>query len=293
MSWVVLQISSVFLNSLCNILDKRLVNEEKTSVLYLASYACVSLPIAVWGVRTIPHPSIEAIATGIISGLIFTMMVFIYYKAMQMEEVSRLIPVLRLGDCLNLLFFAVFLNDRLSFTQYIAAGLMVTGGFAIAWKKSEEGNGSFYISRGVVWMFVVAFLSAVQALLYGHLVLDYSPMVLVVWSKVGIIIGTVMILLSKTQRFALRRGFLSAKPILSFAIIVEQAVRLVTGILSAFAVKEASSAALVSILEGIRPVIILLLAMVLLGERVSRDNALPKFGGVGLMSVGAIFLMLG
>lgn len=295
MSWLTLQIGSLLLNSANSVLDKRLVRDhEPNPVMYLASFAMVGVPVVVVGLVVVPWPSYGAAGIGLLNGLIFTVMVLLYYRAMGLEDVSRLDPVLRLSNLLSLTFLALFRNDQLSLAHYLAAGLMTAGTIVFSWKRSEKrGRTILYASRGIALMSLVALLSAVSGVLDAHLNLTYSPLVLLVWTKTGNVLGMVVVLLIRQQRKVFRRTLTASSPRFRLLIVGEQIGRLVTGVLSDFAVQEAGSAAIVSVVGGLRPFLVMLLAAIFLRERFGCQELPPKLAGIGLITAGTILLLLG
>ena len=292
MSWVTLQLFSLILNSANSVLDKRLVRDhEANPVMYLASFALVGLPVVLIGLFIVPWSGYKAAGAGLLTGLIFTGIVLLYYKAMSLDDVSQLVPILRLSSLLNLLFLAIFLDDTLSTPQYVAAGCMLMGTLALSWRKKKEGS-RHRIGKGMVLMAIVAFLSAINGLLNSHLNLAYTPLVLLVWSQAGNVLGLLFVLMLRQQRQALRHSLTTSSRHFQMCIIGEQIVRLITGILSDFALHEAGSAAIVSVIGGFRPFVVLLLAVIFLQERFTRQEILPKLVGIGLMTVGTCFLLL-
>ncbi len=295
MSWLTLQIGSLLLNSANSILDKRLVRDhEPNPIMYLASFAVVGMPVVTVGLVVVPWPGYEAAGIGLFNGLIFTVMVLLYYQAMGLEDVSRLVPILRLSSLLSLIFLALFRNDQLSMAHYLAAGLMTAGTIALSWKRPEtRGRVRLYVSRGIALMSFVALLSAVSSVLDAHLNLTYSPLVLLVWTKAGNVLGMVVVLLIRQQREVFRRSLATSSPRFRLLVVGEQIGRLVTGILSDFAVQEAGSAAIVSVVGGLRPFLVMLLAVIFLHERFGRQELLPKLAGIGLITAGTSLLLLG
>lgn len=295
MSWLTLQIGSLLLNSANSVLDKRLVRDhEPNPVMYLASFAVVGIPIAVIGLVVVPWPGCKAAGIGLLNGLIFTAIVLLYYRAMGLEDVSRLIPVLRLSSMMSLVFLALFQNDQLSVAHYLAAGLMTAGAIALSWKQSKAGARTrCYISHGIILMSLVALLSAVSSVLDSFLNLTYSPLVLLVWSKTGNVLGLAFVLLLRQRRKEFRYSLAASSPRFRLLIVGEQIGRLITEVLSNFAVQEAGSAAIVSVVGGLRPFMVMLLAAIFLRERFDRQELPPKLAGIGLITVGTGLLLLG
>lgn len=295
MTWFTFQIGSMLLSSANSILDKRLVREhEPNPVMYLASFAVIGFPAAIIGLLVAPWPGYGAAGIGLLDGLLFTAIVLLYYRAMGLEDVSRLIPVLRLSNLLSLILLALCLGDQLSGNHYVAAGLMTVGSLALCWQScGSEGKARFHISQGMVLMAFVALLSAISNVLASRLNLNYSPLVLLTWSKVGNVLGMLVVLLGKEQRAALRRSLTGSSIRFRLVIVGEQTGRLAADVLSSLAVHQAGSAALVSVISGLGPLLVILLAAVFLRERFSRQELPARLTGIGCMTVGVSLLLAG
>src|SRR5690606_12964413 len=97
MSWITFQLGSLLLASINSILDKRLMRDQASSpVIQLASFAIIGLPVAMIGIWTIPWTGTKPVVMGLTSGLIFSLAVVLYYSALNLDDVSRLVPILRL-----------------------------------------------------------------------------------------------------------------------------------------------------------------------------------------------------
>ena len=185
MSWITLQVISTLLASVNSIVDKHLVRDHEPSpMIYLASFAVVGLPVTTVGVWLIPWPGLKAVLTGTLSGLLFATAVLIYYRAMNLGEVLRLLPLLRLGSIFKLILLAAFLNDRLTLIQYAAFGFMLFGAMALAQKSGQSQRKlRWHQGDGVSLMVIAALLLAVGSVLDSQLILSHSPWTLAVWSK--------------------------------------------------------------------------------------------------------------
>lgn len=294
MSWILLQIGSMLLSSISSVLDKRMVHEyEPNPILYLASFAVVGLPVSLVGIVLVPWVGLSTALLGILSGSIFTAAVFLYYQAIRLEEVSRLVPILRLSSVVKLLLLAVFLQDRLMMGQYAAFACMMVGTLALNWKNETSSRTTWSLSRGVLLMGCAAVLLAVEGVIEGHLNLTYSPWIATVWSNVGTVISMGLLLCIPAQRrlFLIRLRVTTHR----FRVLVlgEQTGRFVTGVLGDWAIYTAGSAAITSVISSLNPLLVLILAVTFLGERFNRQEALPKLAGVGLMGIGTGLLLLG
>lgn len=288
MSWVTYQILATTLLSLNSILDKRLVRDhEPNPFIYLASFAVVGLPVVCIGVWFV---SWEPAGASLLAGLLYTLIICGYYYALRLDDASRLIPILRLSGILKLILLALFLDDQLVWQLYLAFAIMLLGSLALAWRKKTTANRT--ISRGVLIMAAVAFLLAINSTLNSAVVLQHSPWAYLIWSKIGVIIGLGLFLLHPTLRQHLQHSLRHTTRTFKLTLTLEQTGRLIVGLLADFAIQAAGSAAITLILGGIRPFLVLILAILFLNESIERHELLPKLLGISGIVLGTVLLAI-
>lgn len=59
-----------------------------------------------------------------------------YFRALQLGEVSRVVPVDKLSVVFAIVFAVIFLRERFTIMQWTGAVLIVAGVILVAWKKS-------------------------------------------------------------------------------------------------------------------------------------------------------------
>ena len=117
MSWLLFALGTIVLWSIVNIIDKHVITDElKDPYLCTVIYGGVFFLIfstftLIFGSFALPL-KFKLLAMAI--GAIFLGGIFLYYKSLQYEEVSRVIPVFALGALFVLAFAILFLGERLS-----------------------------------------------------------------------------------------------------------------------------------------------------------------------------------
>jgi drug/metabolite transporter (DMT)-like permease len=293
MTWTLLQIGATLLMSANAILDKHLVDRHRVGpILYLLSFVVVGLPVAIIGICLTPWPSPSVILVGLTSGLLFSLVILLYYWAMSLDDVSRLAPILRLSSGLKLVLLAILLDDRLTTMQYLSFALTLIGTLALAWRSPTiRANPKGRLGHGLVIMSVVACLLAFNGVLDGYLNVRYSPLIYLIWSNLGTTLGMGLALLFRSQREAVRQAWTSLPRRFWVMTIGEQIGRLMVGLLSGYAAWEAKSVAMLLLFEGLRPALILLLSWIFIGEELCRRELFPRLLGLIGLLLGTILLM--
>ncbi|MFH0835944.1 MAG: DMT family transporter [Candidatus Micrarchaeota archaeon] len=104
------------------------------------------------------------------AGVCYVLALWIYYKAVQTEEVSRIVPLFNMTIVFVAVLAAIFLNEVLSLTQYAGVFMILAGGTLI----SVKSKSSFSVSRKALGLMVAAtFVFSLYLILTKYL-LNYS-----------------------------------------------------------------------------------------------------------------------
>lgn len=96
------------------------------------------------------------LTVALVCGAFYLLAELLYYKAAQLEEISRVISLLYLDPLFTAVLSAFFLREFFSPLKYLGVGLLVSGAIAISYKK---GNGLSF--KGAFWFCILsAFLFA-------------------------------------------------------------------------------------------------------------------------------------
>jgi transporter family protein len=212
MLWVLLSVLAAFLWSLVAVIDKHAITDElrdpalATSISGVVMFAVFALISVFFGVETAP----DVILFATLAGIFFNIAIFFYYKAMQHEEASRVIPILMTTPVFVLVFASVFLRESFSPVQYLGIFFLVIGAILITLKRNEKGFSAFRKKSKVFLSAVagVAFLStlayAVRNILTEYAIRGVGPFSIFLWMGIGTLITSVVI-------FSLHRPKISKK----------------------------------------------------------------------------------
>ena len=104
MAWLSLVLMGTFLTAGSNIVDKKVMNGHAVHPFSCAvSFGVVGLPVALVGLLLFPTPSWSQALLGVVAGLVFIPAAWLYYDTLNREDVSHVIPLLRLTSLQTLL----------------------------------------------------------------------------------------------------------------------------------------------------------------------------------------------
>jgi transporter family protein len=113
--------------------NSNLATALRTSVVLLFSWAIVLSTSPLSAVAEISRRSwIFLTLSGIATGLSW----LCYFRALQWGDASRVAPIDKLSVIFVLLFSGLILRERLLWTQWLGAGLIVSGVLLAAWKPA-------------------------------------------------------------------------------------------------------------------------------------------------------------
>lgn len=165
MSWVFFAIAGTFLWAWGNIFDKVLRTKHlKDSIALTASFGVSSLVtlsvlFAFIGVPSIPLPNFVAAFLG---GTLITYALIPYFKALSLEEASRVVPMWHFAPVFTLVLAVIFLGEILKPLSYAAFALILLGGFLISVRHIGE---VFHLSPAVAFMLLSSLFFAASDVL--------------------------------------------------------------------------------------------------------------------------------
>ncbi|GIK40360.1 MAG: hypothetical protein BroJett011_41930 [Chloroflexota bacterium] len=289
MNWLILQLVAMTIGAANGVLDKWLDRRNLNNPrLFLASFAVVSLPVALIGIIT--HPFItRAALIGLTSGLCFSGAVVLYYRAVAVESIVRLTLPGRLIAVISLPLNALILQERVSAVQVIAFVLMLAGGWLLTVEWGGIGNRR--PTRGFWLMLGVEALYMFQDVLKNVLATQYDAWMMLTWERSGIVLGALLVLAHRRDRMELSSTFSRMSGRLRLLLLGKPAAHLIMGLLFGLAVQLAGVATNVIIAGGAYPLIVTALAWLTFNKQPRSRCCRETFIGVLGALVGICLLI--
>ncbi len=143
MSWFWLTFINTNLFSLVNLVDKFFCAKKFkntysfAAIIYLASAIFIlALSFFVDWSGLYGWPFFWALA----SGPIYFLMWILYWRALATTEVSRVVAIFNIAPIFNALLAAIFLNEVLSGSKWLAIFLIVSGAVLASWENKKNGK---------------------------------------------------------------------------------------------------------------------------------------------------------
>lgn len=279
MNWIALVVLNSFVMAGNSILDKWLMDGQRAQPLACAaSFGLVGFPVAVVGLIVLPPIHGMLALRALVAGGLLVGAVWLYYDTVSKEEISRLVPLIRLTSLQTLLLAAIFLGESLSLQQLVAFGIILSSSILLSLKTRPGG---ITLSRAALRIVPVTTLLSLNSILLAPVYRTASLWHGVVWENAGIVLGVTVLGAGAVLR---QRPFWRIAERRTWVILTFQQVnRLIGGLIPAWAIANGVPLALLSALDGMRPASVWLLAIVLLHERIKRQELV--FKGIGILGL--------
>jgi len=282
--------------SAVNIVDKILISDYKIPPLvYVMAIGATSLMPLI----TLPFFNLNALPFVILTLTILLGFIRVYYtlpyfKALTVEEVSRVIPLLQLTPIFVLILSSVILHEVLRIQDYFGFAFLVVGGtlFAIRLGKRIRISVAFYL------MILSSFLLAVYSVGLKYLFSVQDFYTIFIWVQIAGFITFFQFFSLKSPRSSLISTYRTTSKKIGAILIGEQAVAYVSVFAYSYAIAH-GPLSLISSVGSTQPLFVLVFATVLsyrfprvLKERLAKMDLVLK--GLGLLAifVGAYLINL-
>ncbi len=287
MVWLCLILGGTVLTAGNSIVDKKILHGQTVKSFACAtSFGVVGLPVALLGLFVLPVPSRSQALLGISAGALFIPAAWLYYDTLAREDVSRVVPLLRLSSLQTLLLGMFFLGEMLTAKQWIAFSFLLGSSFLLSCKAGVRG---MICNWTVLRVLPATTLLALSGILMAGLYRTTSVWTAITWESVGMVLTITVLSLFQTR--GTRHCWSSASLKVWGILIGDQTVRLIVQATTALAIAHGVPVALSSTLSSVNLLWVWLFAFLLLQERTGKNDLILKCSGMIGMSLGIYLLM--
>ena len=293
MNYLPFTLLAYFLNSISVTIDKVLLSKNDTDP---ALYVCYVSVFSLTALILLPFTHIPSIATFLLastSTLLWTLGAYFMFKAIQIGNVSRVIPIIGTGIPLLLGTYALS-QGIIDPIQVTAILLLITGLLVLT---SPDWHGRI-TKREVLFEIIAITLFAISYIILRTTYLQDDFLTVFAWSRpILIVIGVAMLALPKTRALIKKpKGSLSLRTRTGALFLAGQMTGGASQLLLTFSISLADPS-LVNSLQGVQYVFLIILSLALarrypdLFKEGKNRFALPiKFIGISLIAIG-VYLM--
>jgi len=231
-------------------------------------------------------------ALSMLAGLIIFSSFLFYYKAMTVEEASRVVSLLYVGPIFVLPLAFVFLGESLGLSQYLGVVLLVLSAILVSYRKIG-GKKSSVISPALGFMLAFDLVHAGYEILAKYILIFIDYWCFLFWWLTGGLVGGFLLFCFPR----VRRNFLSDLRTIRKSVFFWRSIctcLFFVGVISYYAAVSIESISLVIAVPSVEPFFLLLLIVSLsyimpeiIEEEMSRRAIILKMSAIFLVVLGA------
>lgn len=293
-SWIALALLSGFLMAVVNMIDRyvltRLV-ERAVVPLVVLGVVGAGPGLVILALKGSGGLSGLRLLTGLAAGLAFLAMGYFYFRAAQIEEISRVVPLFYLSPVLVAFLAHFFLGERLSFPKYAGMFLILAGAVLLAARRSA----GLRLGPAFGLMAAAAAALAAYSLATGYLLRFADFWTVFGLSRLGLFLGTIPVFLK--HRRAIKSELSGRRGLKVAALMAGNEGLALAGSLFFTLAASRGPISLVTTLASTQPLFVFVLSLILgvVAPRVFREDVgLPtlalKLGALAAMFAGMILV---
>lgn len=262
MPWYFFAAAPIFLYGVSNFVDKFLIErkiKEPLALVTLSGLVTGLLGITIGLVSGFKFLGFSQTILILSAGLFLIFYLIPYFKALKLDDVSRVAPLFQLIPVITLILSTIFLKETLSFRQTVGLILVVLGGIILSAEKIE---GKFFRPRKAMWLMILSsFMYSCVLILFRFVVREVGYWTTLSWQYMGIGLGAIFFLFLEKTRSSIKAQATQLRSSLPI-IGANNGIAIVAGMSISYAISLVS-VPLVTIIGGIQPVVVLVYGLIL------------------------------
>lgn len=293
MLWEFLAILAACFWAVGNLVDKiivsKIIKQPMTAVIMLGIISLLSFSAILISGRLTWFGWPQALL-GLTAGICYTLMNVCYIKAVQLEEISKIIPLFALSPIMVALGAGIVLHEVFSSQTYLAIALILIGAVVLSANKFER----FKLNQAF-WLMVGASASiAITEVIQKYLLHGHPFWSVFAYSRLGSGLAILPIAWLYRDEFL---GLIKNHKVKSVGFLSLSSLLNIMGILTVVIASSQGFVTLVNALTQVQPLIVLILTMIasfiiphIIQEEQGIKIFVRKFGSIAAMFIGVILI---
>ena len=297
MSWLIIALTASFLFGMTNFIDRFLVEKRIKDPFFVSIIGGIAAVIAagiIIGMRGLSVLGWGDAGILLLSGFVSIIALVPWYKAIKIDDTSRVVPFFQLIPVVVLGLSYLLLDERLTRDQLIGFVLIIGGGLSLAVERPSQEL--FRIRRSFWYVLLSIMLWAPVAVLFKMVAIGGNFWDALVYEMIGAGLGSVA--LRYYARINMWSG-LRALSIGTWGIVGTNEVLYLAARGLLFYATLIGPTALVSVVGGIQPLFALITGVVMsiwfpeiIREDIKRGTLLLKLSAIAVILVGLVCVYL-
>lgn len=228
------------------------------------------------------------------SGFLTSIYLLPYYKALSIDETSRIIPLFQFYPIFVLILSFIFIKEGFSNSQYFGSALIVGSGFLLSVERLE--GKIFRLRKSFYYIMISSFLFALAQVLYKFGVTQIPFWNTLPYEGFGIALGALAITVYKNNFNKFKKETKRFKKRVFIFMGINEFIYILARYAGYFAIS-LISVGLVSIIGGIQPLFNLIFGVILsiwfpriIKEVITKKAVGLKFTAIVLIIIGSYFI---
>ena len=229
------------------------------------------------------------------SGIVFSASVILYYKAVQYDDISKVIILFQLGPIFVLILSFLFLGEILTENHFIGFIFLLGAGIIVSHKRAEK---SFKLSRAFYYMLIAAFLGAISAVGAKYIYSITSFWSAFLWLRLSGFTALLVLLLPSIRQDSLKT-FKLMKPKIKGLMVFKMVIDFSAFIFAGYALLNGSVSLVIALGSSLLPLFVFILTLItsiylpkLIKEEINKKAILTKLLAIVLIIIGIVFVNL-
>ena len=164
MSWILFSVLAALIWAIKGILDKFMlanyIKKPIVPVLILGVFDLAAIAL-IFLINGFDPLSLQNLALALVGGLASLMIIILYFKAVQIEEISRVIALIYLTPLFVTVLAAVFLGEVFTWDKYAGILLLIAGAVLVSYKlgKITFGKAFWYLLLASLFFGIYAIIT--------------------------------------------------------------------------------------------------------------------------------------
>lgn len=301
-NWFFVALLGPMLWAIVNHIDKYMLHKHfhKNGVHTLMIFSCLSsfivLPILLFFKQDVFSVGMSNVLFLVLLGFISAIAFFFYLKAVELEEISIVIPLFQLLPIFTYFLAFFILGESLAFPQIISALVIMFGAIILSIEIDIDHSFTFK-KRALCLVAASSIFFALNDVLFKKIALTETFWTSVFWQYTGLFLFGIFLLLFSKKAQA---SFTQIKEKLDFKVlsfnILSEILYMIGNLASAFATLLAP-VVLVLIVGSYQPIFVFIIAIIMtfmlpkiVTERISRGHIIHRTISIIIILVGSYFL---
>ncbi len=293
MEWVLFSILAVIIWSVVNIVDKYVLTkwiEKPVIPTMILGVVGLAASFIVYLTQGFSELSFSNILLAFLAGLLYVLMSLLYYKSVQLEEISRITPLFHFTPIFILILASIFLGEIFTPIKYVGIFLLLIGAILITTKKIKK----FSFGKAVWLMLLASLAMAINQIITKYLLGFAGFWTVFSWIRIGAFIFLIPVYFIYWPRFAALTKKHGKKVI---AIVSLNESINILGVIFITMAASVGYITLVNALSSIQPVFVFIFTIFLsifypkiIKEEINKSTLLLKSTAIILMILGVIII---